>query len=80
MLSLSVATTVLCSVRLRAGVYPLLLQLFDGVLCFLQTLGGRVTLLPHHRQLSLDHVVLLGFLRPRHLTLKQQATTKLPKL
>ncbi|TNN60027.1 hypothetical protein EYF80_029785 [Liparis tanakae] len=36
-------------------------------------LAGCVVLLPHHRQLPLDHIVLLRFLRPRHLTLEQQA-------
>lgn len=59
--------------RLWGGVYLLLLQLPDGVLCFLKALTGCVALLPHHRQLPLDHVVLLCFLRPRHLTLKQHA-------
>lgn len=54
-------------------IYPLLLQLSDGVLRFLQALAGRAALLPHHRQLPLDHIVLLCFLCPRHLTLKQQA-------
>lgn len=52
-----------------SAVHLLLLQLSDGVLGFLQTLVGRVALLPHHRQLPLDHIVLLCFLSSRHLTL-----------
>lgn len=51
----------------------LLLQLSDGILCFLQTLAGRAALLPHHRQLPLDHVVLFGLLRPGHLALRSHA-------
>lgn len=60
--------------------YLLLLQLPDGVLCFLEALAGCVALLPHHRQLPLDHVVLLCFLCPRHLTLEQHATAGWSKL
>ncbi len=67
----SVATTVF-EYRLWVGVYLLLLQLSDGVLRFLEALAGGIALLPHHRQLPLDHIVLLCFLRPRHLTLEQQ--------
>lgn len=51
-------------------VHLLLLELSDGVLCLFQTLAGHAALLPDHRQLPLDDVVLLGFLRPRHLTLR----------
>lgn len=49
--------------------YLLLLQLPDGALCLLQVLGRRATLLPHHRQLPLDDVVLFCLLRPCHLPL-----------
>lgn len=57
------------------GFYPLLLQLSDGILCFLEALAGRGALLPHHRQLPLDHVVLLRFLGPCDLTLEQSIRT-----
>lgn len=53
----------------------LLLQLSNGVLRLLQTLAGCVALLPHHRQFALDHIVLLGFLRPGHLALKRHTRT-----
>lgn len=69
---LSVAPTE-CVHSLCVGIYLLLLQLSDGLLRFLQALAGCVVLLPHHRQLPLDYVVLLRFLCPRHLTLEQQA-------
>lgn len=58
---------------LQAGFHLLLLQLPDGVLCFLQALAGGAALLPHHSQLPLDHVVFLGLLRSRHLTLENNA-------
>lgn len=58
--------------RVWVGVYLLLLQLSDGVLSFLKALTGRGALLPHHSKLTLDNIVLLCFLRPRHLTLEEQ--------
>ncbi len=63
------------SVQTVGWCYLLLLQLSDGVLSSLQALACCVALLPHHRQLTLDHVVLLCFLCSRHLTLEQQVRT-----
>lgn len=54
--------------------YLLLLELPDGALGLLQVLGRRAALLPHHRQLPLDDVVLLRLLRPCHLPLSTGRT------